>query len=78
MLETKYVNYIFGGEGYNYYKNTKPSDPNNVDPTDPCTFKSTRNDRIGYYTYCRSLHTKPKDFITKFCTTANSSTTFSM
>lgn len=78
MLETQYVNYIFGGKGYNYYKNTKPSDPSDSNPVDANTVKTLRNSLIGYYTYCKSLKTNPKDFITKFCTKANSSNDFSM
>lgn len=53
MLDPQSVNYIFGGKGYSYYPDiTKHS-------TDPLAFKNKRNQIIGYYTYCRSLCTKP-------------------
>lgn len=54
VLDPQSVNYIFGGKGYNYYPNV--SSPDNAEAE---LFKSTRNNNIGYYTYCRTLYTKP-------------------
>ena len=79
MLDPQSVNFIFGGSGYNYYPNANPSVPPSPEhTTDPEIFKSTSNDNIGYYAYCRSLYTRPRDFITKFTTTNNNSGEFSM
>ena len=60
VLDRQSVNYIFGGKGYSYYPDiTQPPPSINLNPRNPTRLKNKRNDNIGYYSYCRSLCTKP-------------------
>ena len=71
VLTSRELSFIFGGKPFNHIKILEN------DTEKFKEFAKARNDMITYYTYARSLKTRPEDFI-KFLTTRYSSNNYSM